>query len=458
MITKSKILVVDDDTTFLKSISKLLEMYDFEVTTTETPMAALELINDTDFDIMLTDVKMPGMNGIELQKEAMKTKPQMPVIAISGQSNIPIAIEMIKNGAYEFLEKPVDDEKLLTTINNAIEKKEIVEANVNLYKELEEQYRMVGSSAHFKSLIEQIKIIAPTEARVLLTGDTGTGKELVAWALHHNSRRKGKPYLKINCASIPSELLEAELFGFKKGAFTGADRDRVGKFVAANGGTLFLDEVGELEYSLQSKLLRVLEENEVEIIGENVSKKIDVRIIAATNRNLIKEIENKKFREDLFHRLNVVQIHLPPLIERKEDILPLAEHFIKMFNEIYNKKAQRISKQLEGILLNNEWKGNIRELKNTIEKLVIFSSSEELTVNDYYKAFNSNHPAKKNSIPAKSLRELKDNFEKEILLDALTKHDWKVSETAKTLGIERSNLFKKMKKYNIRNQKRSDNE
>lgn len=450
MNEKIRILTVDDDVTFLKSISKILSLNDFDVTTADTPLTALKLIETEDYDALLTDVKMPGMNGVDLQKEVLKIKPELPVIAISGQSNIPIAIEMIKNGAYDFLEKPVDDEKLITTIRNAIERAKILEENVNLSKELEEQYRMVGRSKEYQAIIEQINIIAPTNARVLITGETGVGKELVAWALHHNSLRKSKPYLKLNCASIPSDLLESELFGHKKGAFTGAASDRTGKFLAANGGTLFLDEIGEMDFALQPKLLRVLEENEVEIIGENKTRKIDVRIIAATNKDLRKEIENKKFREDLYYRLNVFEIHVPPLSQRKEDIIPIAYHFIKIFNDTYNKKVLRITNQLEGVLVNRRWKGNIRELKNTIEKLVIFSSSDEITVDDFYKAFGNGHSRNNNHSSNKALKEMKEDFEKRLLIDTLIKHDWKITEAANSLGIERTNLFRKMQKYNIK--------
>ncbi len=309
---------------------------------------------------------------------------------------------------------------------------------------------MIGQSDEFNGVIESINIIAPTNARVLITGKTGTGKELVAWAIHHNSERRNKPYIKLNCAAIPSALLESELFGHKKGSFTGADKDRIGKFLAADGGTLFLDEIGEMDFSLQSKLLRVLEENEVEIIGDNRPYKIDVRIIVATNKNLKEEIKRGSFREDLFHRINVFEIYIPPLSQRKKDILPLSYHFVRKFSEMYNKKIISFSGQVEGLLLNQAWNGNIRELKNSIEKLVIFSSNNEITVDNFYRAMGNGYLASNISTKKKTFKSAKENFEKELLLKTLIDNNWIVTKAADELGIERTNLFKKMQKYDIK--------
>ncbi len=449
---KYKILAVDDDETFLKSISKILTLNNFEVTTANTPYLSLELLEKSDYDALLTDVKMPGMNGIELQKKICEINPALPVVAISGQSNIPIAIEMLKNGTYDFLEKPVDDEKLIATLSKAIEHAKLIEEKNNLIQELETNYKIVGKSGAAKEIINKINIIAPTDARVLITGETGTGKELIAWALHHNSLRKNKSYIKLNCASIPGELLESELFGHKRGSFTGADKDRDGKFIAANNGTLFLDEIGDMSFNLQSKLLRVLEENEITVVGENSPKKIDVRIIAATNKNLSEEIRNGRFREDLFHRINVFEIYIPPLRERKEDILPLAYHFLKRYAETYNKRIHSISPQVEGILLNNNWKGNVRELRNMIEKLVIMCDGDEISIENYYSALGKNGNGATID-DSDSLKGAKEKFEKELLLKTLIDSGWKVSEAAEKLKIERTNLFKKMQKYNIKRKK-----
>ena len=436
-----KILAIDDDEVFLKSIEKFLSISDFRIITVSNPLKSLELIREEKFDCVLTDVKMPGMSGVELQKEILKIQPELPIVAISGQSNIPIAIEMIKNGTYDFLEKPVDEEKLLVTIKNAVMKHLLKEENKNILKELTDNYRMIGVSSSFNSVIEKIKIVAPTEAKVLITGETGTGKELVAWAIHHNSNRKSKPYIKLNCASIPTELLESELFGYKKGAFTGADKDREGKF---------LDEIGEMDFHLQSKLLRILEENEVDIIGENKPIKVNVRIIAATNKNLHELIKENKFRIDLYHRINVFEISIPPLRERAEDIIPLANYFIEKYCEVYNKKTKSISSQLQGILINSFWEGNIRELRNQIEKLIIFSEDEEISIDDYYKVNGTPNAHSENIVFNDTLKQAKEEFERKTILEVLISQDWQIIPAAKILGIERTNLFKKMQKYGIK--------
>ncbi|HED05251.1 MAG TPA: sigma-54-dependent Fis family transcriptional regulator [Ignavibacteria bacterium] len=441
------ILAIDDDVVFLRSLKKILTMNGFNVEICSNPINALKLIKTNYYSCIVTDVKMPGMNGLEIQKEISQEKPGLPVIAISGQSNISIAVEMIKNGAYDFIEKPVDEEKLLLSINNAIEKQCLTEEKDNLFNELSENYRMIGKSKPFNEILEKINVIAPTDARVLITGETGVGKELVAWAIHHNSKRKNKPYLRINCAAIPNELLGSELFGHKKGSFTGAINDRIGKFVEADGGTLLLDEIGDLGVSLQSKLLRTLEENEIEMIGENNLRKINVRIIVATNKDLEKEIKNNRFRLDLFHRINVFEIAVPPLRNRIEDIIPITRFYLEKFCSTYNKRIRNINSQVEGLLLNRLWKGNVRELRNLVEKLVLYSNKDIITVDDYYKATANNNP---NIIEGKTFKEAKSLFEKELLLDTLQKCDWKVVEAAKELGIERTNLFKKMQKYNLK--------
>ncbi len=444
-----KLLIIDDDEAFIESLEKILSLDGFDVTKSLNPLKAIDLVKQNHFDCVLTDVKMPGMNGIELQKKIAKINSLLPIIAISGQSNISNAVDMLKNGAYDFLEKPVDDERLIAVINNAIAKQTLTEENKNILCELKDNFQMVGKSKQFNKIIDNINLIAPTDARVLITGNTGTGKELVAWAIHHNSNRKNKPYLKLNCASIPKELLESELFGHKKGSFTGAEQNRIGKFVAANRGTLFLDEIGEMDFTLQAKLLRVLEEGEVDVIGENKPRKIDVRIIVATNKNLKEKIMDGSFREDLFYRINVFEIYVPTLEERHSDILPISYHFLKKYSEIYNKKISHFSSQLEGILTNNKWNGNIRELKNTIEKLVILASNNEITVQDYYNS-DCNKDSNFNHKNINSLKSAKEHFEKELIIEMLIKHNWKVPLAAEELKIERTNLFKKMQKYSIK--------
>ncbi|MCP5063122.1 MAG: sigma-54-dependent Fis family transcriptional regulator, partial [Ignavibacteriae bacterium] len=440
-----KILSIDDDLNFLKSLKQFLELKGLHVETLSNSTEAFDVIQERDFDCILLDVKMPGLNGVDLLKIAVHKYPPIPVIMVSGQSNINIAVESLKNGAYDFIEKPVDPEKLFHTIKNALYKQTLTKEKENLLSELKGRNKLIGKSKQFLNLLNQVKTVADTPAKVLIYGETGTGKELIAWALHHNSSRKGNPYIKINCASIPAELLESELFGHKKGAFTGAHQSHIGKFIAADGGTLFLDEIGDMNIELQAKLLRVLEEDEVDIIGENKPRKIDVRFIAATNQKLLDKVEEGTFREDLFHRLNVVQIEIPPLRDRPDDVLPLAYHFISIFNEVYNKQVMTISRQVEGILLKQRWFGNIRELKNVIEKLIIFSSSSEIGISDFHTIINnSNSHTDKEIGLAENLKVAKSIFEKDYIVGALNKNNWKVQETAKALGIDRTNLFKKM--------------
>jgi transcriptional regulator with PAS, ATPase and Fis domain len=324
----------------------------------------------------------------------------------------------------------------------------------SIFRELQEQFSIIGQSSALKNIVQQIKEVTNTPAKVLILGDSGTGKELVAHAIHFNSERKGKPYIKLNCAAIPSELLESELFGHRKGSFTGAVSDRKGKFIEADGGTLFLDEIGNMSIQLQAKLLRVLEDSEVEVIGENIPRKVDVRIISATNQNLEKMISDGLFREDLFYRLNVVKILIPPLRDRPEDILPLAYHFLKEFSNSYNKQVLSIKSQVEALLINYEWPGNVRQLRNTIEKMVLFNHSGEIGYEEAINALelgqSTNHlNSHQENDESLMLKNAVRNFEKKYILLMLRKHNWKISETASALGIDRSNLFKKMRKYGL---------
>lgn len=447
-----RVLAIDDDENYLRSVKKILEMYGFSTLTVSNPRNVLEIIQEHDFNAILLDVRMPGLNGIELFRIIQKDSPLTPVIIVSGQSNIDIAVDFIKNGAYDFLEKPIDAERLLVTLNNAIKKKELVLEKEAIYSELLENNRIIGESRETNELLKQIEKVASTNAKVLITGETGVGKELVAWSIHHNSDRRSANYIKVNCAAIPSELLESELFGHTKGSFTSAHEDKIGKFEAANGGTLFLDEIGDMDSRLQSKILRVLEDNEIEKVGSNQPKKVDVRIITATNKNINALVENGSFREDLYHRINVVRINVPPLRERKDDILPLVYHFIKQFSESYNKKVKSISRQGESILKNLHWPGNVRELKNVAEKLVIFTSSEEISGEQILHVIESSQTFDIDD-EIKDLKAARSDFEKDYILKALEQHEWKIVETADSLGIDRTNLFKKMRKYRIeRNQ------
>jgi len=448
----SQILVVDDNINYLKTIKRFFELKGYYVETISNSTEAFDVIQEKNFDCILLDVKMPGINGIELLKIAVHKYPPVPVIMVSGQSNINIAVEALKNGAYDFIEKPVEAKKLYNTVKKVLNKRTISQEKDNLFAEIIGRNKLIGKSKSFINLLNEIKMLADTRAKILIQGESGTGKELIAWALHYNSSRNGNPYIKVNCAAIPSELFESEMFGHKKGAFTGASESKIGKFIAADGGTLFLDEIGDMDLNFQAKLLRILEENEVDIVGENKPRKIDVRIVAATNQDLLRKVECGSFREDLYHRLNVVQIRIQPLRDRPEDILPLAYHFISVFNEIYKKQVTTICRQVETILLKQKWSGNVRTLKNVIEKLIIYSSSNEISIEDFHSkiSFNNSKDVSQHDFSStENLKLAKNIFEKDYIINALNKNNWKIKETAVSLGIDRTNLFKKMQKFGI---------
>jgi DNA-binding NtrC family response regulator len=448
-----RILVVDDDENLLKSIKKILRLKQYSVDTLINPTKIDDWLESQNYHCLLLDVKMPVMNGLDVLKNVLRKYPTLPVIMISGQSDIETAVQAIKEGAYEFIEKPIEPERFFVAVKNAIQRHNLQEMNESISKELQEQFSFIGESKALKNIIRQIKEVSNTPAKVLILGESGTGKELVAHALYFNSVRKGKPYIKLNCAAIPSELLESILFGHRKGSFTGAISDRKGKFVEADGGTLFLDEIGNMSIQLQAKLLRVLEENEVEVIGENIPRKVDVRIISATNQNLEQLISSGSFREDLYYRLNVVKIIIPPLRDRPEDILPLAYHFLKEFSDSYNKQVLSIKSQVEALLINYEWPGNVRQLRNSMEKMVLFNHSGEIgyeeAINALELGHSSNHLNSSQDDDSLLLKNAVHNFEKKYILLTLQKHNWKISETANALGVDRSNLFKKMRKYGL---------
>ncbi len=448
------ILAVDDDSSFLLSIKKLLKISGFDVRTTDNPLQVMDEVRDYNFSAVLLDIQMPGITGIELIKQILAEQPSLPIIVVSGNSGIDVAVEAIKLGAFDFLQKPVDPERLIIVINNAIKHVTLNSEKEMLAREIELSHQIVGESPDMKKLRNEIAMIGVSNVRVLILGESGTGKELVAWGIYHNSKRKNKPYIKINCASIPHDLIESELFGYVKGAFTGANSNKIGKFKAADGGTLFLDEIGELDISLQAKLLRVLEENEIEVIGSNKTEKIDVRIIAATNKNLPDLIKEGRFREDLFHRLNVARISVPPLRERRDDIIPIAYYFLQKYNQEYNKKIMRITPQAEGVLRNHNWIGNVREMRNVIETIVVFTNNDTIELNDVINAFTRSGYTIPTEFREKKenftdLRTAKNNFEKQYILDALKANDWMIGKTADILEIDRSNLFKKMRQYGI---------
>jgi DNA-binding NtrC family response regulator len=449
-----KILVVDDDENLLKSLKKILGLENYSVDTLINPIKIDSFLESKDYNCLLLDVRMPVISGIEVLRRVIHKFPALPIVMISGQSDIGTAVQAIKEGAYDFIEKPIDPERLSVAVKNAIQRYNLQVTSDSILRELKEQFSIVGQSNSLKNIAQQIKEVSNTPAKVLILGESGTGKELIAHAIHFNSFRKGKPYIKLNCAAIPSELLESELFGHRKGSFTGAVSDRKGKFIEADGGTLFLDEIGNMSLHLQAKLLRVLEDNEVEVIGENVPRKVDVRIISATNQNIEELISKGMFREDLYYRLNVVKIFIPPLRERTGDILPLAYHFLKEFSNSYNKQVLTIKSQVEVLLINYEWPGNVRQLRNAIEKMVLFNHTGEIGYEEAINALELGHSSNQLSSDqvdedSPLLKNAVHNFERQYILLTLQKHNWKISETANALGIDRSNLFKKMRKYGL---------
>jgi len=367
----SKILVIDDERSIRNTMKDILGFEGYTVDLAENGPEGIEMVKATEYDTIFCDIKMPEMDGIEVLQHIMEMRPEATVIMISGHGNIDTAVDSIKKGAYDFIEKPLDLNRLLITIRNASDKTNLVQETKVLKQKVDKQYQIVGESEAISRIIDMTDRVAPTEARVLITGNNGTGKELVARRLHENSARAQGPFVEVNCAAIPSELIESELFGHEKGAFTSANKQRIGKFEQANGGTLFLDEIGDMSLSAQAKVLRALQENIISRVGGDKQIKVDVRVVAATNKNLQKEIEKGNFREDLYHRISVILIHVPSLEERKEDIPLLAEHFNRQICGEYGQQPKTITDEAIQELKSKKWTGNIREFRNVIERLII---------------------------------------------------------------------------------------
>ncbi|NMC99203.1 MAG: sigma-54-dependent Fis family transcriptional regulator [Bacteroidales bacterium] len=380
----ASILIVDDERSIRNSLKEILEHEDFIIETAESGHQALEILKQKQADLVLCDIKMPQMDGIELLEILQKEYSSTPVVMISGHGDIETAVECLKKGAYDFLQKPLDLNRILVTVRNALDKSKLITETKNLRKKIYSKYEMVGSSAEIKKVHELIEKIAPTDARVLITGENGTGKELVAHMIHEKSQRSAGPFVEVNCAAIPSELIESELFGHEKGSFTSAIKQRLGKFEQANGGTLFLDEIGDMSLSAQAKVLRALQENKITRVGSEKDIPVNVRIIAATNKNLREEIEKQNFREDLYHRLSVIVIQVPSLNERKEDIPELVNYFLNKICNEYGIPPKTIDDKAVLELQKYNYKGNIRELHNIIERLIILGE-QTITMNDVKK-------------------------------------------------------------------------
>ncbi|MBT8307452.1 MAG: sigma-54 dependent transcriptional regulator [Maribacter sp.] len=374
----SKILVVEDESAIRRVLVKILseESESYQVEEAEDGLRGLEAIKNNDYDLVLCDIKMPKMDGVEVLEASGKIKPEIPFIMISGHGDLETAVNTMRLGAFDYISKPPDLNRLLTTVRNALDRKELVIENKILKKKVSKNYEMIGESTEINAIKDIIEKVAPTDARVLITGANGTGKELVAHWIHEKSPRSSAPFIEVNCAAIPSELIESELFGHVKGAFTSAVKDRAGKFETANKGTLFLDEIGDMSLSAQAKVLRALQENKISRVGSDKDIKVDVRVIAATNKDLSKEIEEKKFREDLYHRLAVILINVPALNDRRTDIPLLINHFARKIADEQGIAPKEFSKGAIKLLKSYDWTGNIRELRNVVERLIILGGQE----------------------------------------------------------------------------------
>lgn len=442
---KATILIVDDEESILDTLSGILEDEGYHVITASSGESALAQCSVTSPDIVLLDVWMPGMDGIETLKKLRKNDKNVCVIMISGHSSIDIAVDAIKLGAYDFLEKPLSLDKVLILVKRALEKQGLEKENIALKSSISRQWEIIGENHKIVELKGKISMAAASQGRVLIFGESGSGKELVARALHNESDRVNNSFVEVNCAAIPHELIESELFGHEKGSFTGAFESKRGKFELANEGTLFLDEIGDMSLVTQAKVLRIIETQEFQKVGGSKNIKVDVRIIAATNKDLEEEIQKGNFREDLYFRLNVIPIHVPPLRERKSDIPILVEHFLKNLAEQYGQKKKQVSKMTLRTLMEHEWPGNVRELKNTIERLVIMTPSDIIDVKEVQPV----RGMKSDFTSFKTLRDAREHFEKDFILKKLQEYNWNVSKTAEELEIERSNLHRKIKSLGI---------
>ncbi|OGU52279.1 MAG: Fis family transcriptional regulator [Ignavibacteria bacterium GWC2_35_8] len=447
-----KILVVDDEEIIRESLSFVLKKEGYLVEEAENGKAAYDKIVASSFDVVITDLEMPGMKGIQLVEEIQKLNIQTSIIIITAYGSLDTAISALRNGASDYILKPIEFDEILIKINRLFEIKDILLENRILKKEIQRTYdyeNIVGKSPLIKNIYDMIETVAETESTVLVTGKSGTGKELVARALHFKSKRKNKVFIPVNCGAISENLIESELFGHKRGAFTGAISDKEGFFKAADGGTLFLDEVSELPLNLQVKFLRVLQEREFTPVGTTSPISVSIRFIASTNRDLKQEIKNGKFREDLFYRLNVIEINIPSLKEREDDIPVLADHFLNKYRKEMNKNIKGIDNDAIRALMGYEWKGEVRELENVIERAVIFAKEDYITLKDLPNVFRPNDIIV-NHFTSGSLDDSVKSFERDYIVRALENNDFDKEKTADVLKVGLSTLYRKMKELDIK--------
>ena len=446
---KRSILIVDDEESIRFSLKGGLEDEGYHTLLAANGEEALQIIESHEVDLILLDIWMPGKDGLQILEDLKKDGFKPPVIIMTGHGSIDTAIRATRLGALDFIEKPLDLNKIIITINNTLHLRALEEENALLRKKAEKDYEIIGNSPAIRKLKEQIDRAAPTDAWVLILGENGTGKELVARRIHKNSLRAKQPFVEVNCAAIPQELIESELFGHEKGAFTGATERRRGKFDLANNGTLFLDEIGDMSLPTQAKILRILQEQRFERVGGAQTIQVDVRVLTATNKDLEKEIEAGRFRQDLYYRLNVIPIYVPRLADRKEDIHELVEHFLKMYSSLKGGKKKTMTEGAVKKLMQHDWPGNVRELKNIVERLVIMTPGDVITVDDILPLGSRAASETDRLIDITLLKDARAEFEKMFIEKKLKECGYNISKTADLIGVERSNLHRKIKGLGI---------
>ena len=451
---KPRILVIDDDAAIREAMRRTLEYGDrYEFVGAATGQEGLAIIQRDAPDLVFVDIKMPGMDGLEVLGRIKADNDALPVVMISGHGTGNTGAEATRQGAFDFLDKPFGDERVLVTVRNALNQSRLTDENRSLKRAVESRYQMVGESPALRQVLDAIRRAAPTNATVLLQGESGVGKELVARTIHRNSLRNRERFVQVNCAAIPDDLIESELFGHEKGSFTGATEKQIGKFEQADRGTIFLDEIGDMSLKTQAKVLRVLQEGEVERLGSARTTKVDVRVIAATNMNLEDQLEQGRFREDLYFRLAVIPVYVPPLRERPDDIPALVKHFIDLLSRENNIKPKRVTPAAMDVLKRQRWKGNIRELRNAVERLIIMAPGDSIDVDDLPDVLRADRGARAVDHAhndAGTLRQFKESAERTYLVEKLRENGWNISKTAEVIGTPRSNLYKKLEQYNIR--------
>ncbi len=451
----ARVLIIDDEAAIRDSLGKILRYEDHLVGEAPDGAAGLLQLEKDRFDLIFLDIKMPGMDGLETLTEIRKRKIETPVVIISGHGDVQTAVEATKLGAFDFLEKPLDADRILVTLRNALTQGQLRRDKKQLQEKLKGRHEIVGKTLAIREVMDAVEKVAPSEARVLITGENGSGKELVAWAIHSRSRRAEGPFIEVNCAAIPGELIESELFGHEKGSFTGAHQRRRGRFEQAHGGTLFLDEVGDMSLEAQAKVLRVLQESRLERVGGTETLEVDVRVIAATNKDLLSEAAEHRFREDLYYRLNVVPILVPPLRERREDIPLLVAHFLERYSRELGVPTRKVHPEALEKLKNYRWPGNVRELGNMIERLLIMASGDQILAADIPGAGDA-ITGDTTLFEAGSFQEFKEKSEAAFLARKIKEWDGNVSQTARALGMQRSHLYRKIEKYGLQGRSTPD--